>query len=296
MIDLDKLIDSAATDVRRSIRSDIAPTPSTIARRAGRRAVLIVAVSFLAVGLGGVAVLASLGSGDPVATESSDGLITSEMILEDGVVTEAEYHAGAEGVVACLVAAGFDAEVDFDDPSGHASFSTNGGPADNDAFFSCDEKHLSYNVSLGWSAALGQIDLAKERERIVATFACVEAETGLDFGEVVYDEFDFRTEQGQQSYEAAFEYQDHEPWSMCNNELGYEAEVQAETEALLECVESRTGEDFGELSYDPETGHLTEEASQAIKAAFHYDGDESWEACQKELGFWPYSGSNQPGG
>ncbi len=289
MTDLDKLIESAANDDTNSVRKRVNATTSTLARRAAQRTIVIIAMSLVAVGLGGAAVLATLGSGRQLASENPDELITSEVILEDGVVSEEEYRAGPEAVVVCLTDAGFEAAVDFDDLTRHASFFSSGGPADNDAFFACDEKHLSYNVSLGWSAALGQVDLKEERERTVAAFGCVEAQTGLDFGDVVYNEFNFRTEQGQQSYNAAFEHEDHGPWLVCNNQLGYEAEVQAETEALLECVEKKTGEDFGELSYDPETGHLTEEASDVANAAFHYDDDRTWAACQKELGFWPYN-------
>ncbi len=284
MKSLDDLLDKAASDVRANVRTGANPDVSTIRRRTRRRTVAIVVVPLLL--LVGAAVVLAVPNGVPVSSEDGTELITSVEILEDGVVTEAEYTAGAEAVVACLQDAGLDAEVIWDDPSRHASFL--GG--DDETTFRCFEKHLSHNVSLGWSAALGQLDLDELREEAVAVFGCVEARTGEEFGELTYDEFGYLTEQGQLAHDAAFEYQDHEPWAACRNELGYDAAAQAETEALVECVEEKTGEDFGELSYDEETGQLTEEGHLSVRNALSYQDHGPWEACQQELGFWPYVG------
>lgn len=290
MTDLEKQFESAVSAARSSVRAVSAPDPSTMSRRALRRTFTITTMAIVLFGLGTAGLLALVSSDGSVA--GGDSLITSEMILEDGVVTETEYRAGAEAVVACLVAAGYDTKVNFDDPSRHASFWTDHADSQRvqaaEQFFTCEEQHLSYNVSLGWMAAMGQIDLDEERAEIVAVFGCVEAETGVDFGEVVYDQFGFRTEQGQLSYEAAFEHQDHEVWNACHFDLGYTADQQAETEAVFECVETKTGLDFGEIKWD-EVGHLSDEGRAAENAAVHHQNNEVWETCQEELGIWPVS-------
>jgi hypothetical protein len=231
-----------------------------------------------------------------VGLGDSTSLITTEMILEDGVVTEEEYRAGVEAVVACLADAGFEVEADYDNTNGHAGFSGGGdtGPAtleeslDNanpyrTAFDGCLEVHLSLNVSLGWGATLGRIDLGELREETTAVLECVENRTGEDFGELAYDGFGYLTQQGQQTREAAFEFQDHEPWTRCQNDLGYLDRYRAETKAILECVENRTGEDFGELEYD-ESGMLTAEGQQTLRSAVTYQNDVPWNVCAEELG------------
>ena len=175
-------------------------------------------------------------SGGEVAAESTaplntNGRITSEMILEDGVVTEEEYRAGALAVVACLTDAGFEAGVDFDDPSGnptslegHAGFAVdhadNATESANEAFNRCQDLHLSDNVSLGWAALLGQINLEELREETATLVACVEGRTGVDFGELTYDKFGFLTDQGEQTRDAAFEYRVHSFWGECRAEIG----------------------------------------------------------------------------
>ncbi|MFQ5522593.1 MAG: hypothetical protein ACE5F5_03330 [Acidimicrobiia bacterium] len=154
------------------------------------------------------------------------------------MVTEEEYRAGAEAVVSCLAAAGFDVEVSFDRPNGHANFS--GNHADDlreryrTEFGRCIDLHLSENVSLGWAAALGQLNLAEWRRETTEIVACVETRTGRDFGELTFDEFDYLTPQGQQTREAAFEYGDHQPWERCRSDLGLEISSPPETFSTLE--------------------------------------------------------------
>ena len=180
--------------------------------------------------------LTGSGSGSEVAAESSvpvntGNRITSEMILEDGIVTEEEYRAGALAVVACLTDAGFEAGVDFDDPSGdptslegHAAFAVdqadNATESANEAFNRCQDLHLSDNVSLGWAAMLGQLDLEELREETAILVACVEERTGVDFGELTYDKFGYLTDQGEQTRDAAFEYRNHSFWGECRAEIG----------------------------------------------------------------------------
>ena len=208
-----------------------------------------------------------------------DALITSEMILQDGVVTEEEYRWGAEAVVVCLADSGIESAVDFDDSNGHASY-TGGQPEEMER---CLEVHLSANVSIGWSVSLGQVDLDELRQMQTAVVECVEGRTGEDFGQLTYDAFGYPTERGRQTRNAAFEYQDHQPWSACQYELGFLDEVHAQTKAILECVERSTGQDFGDLTYD-DSGTLTEQGQQTLRAAGTYQSDLPWEACQQELG------------
>lgn len=207
-------------------------------------------------------------------------LITSMMILQDGVVTEEEYRLGAEAVVVCLADAGFEYVVDFDDPSGHATYT---GEGSTEEWERCLEVHLSANVSLGWSVSLEQVDLDELRQMQTAVIKCVERRTGEDFGQLTYDAFGYPTERSRQTRNAAFEYQDHQPWSACQYELGFLDEVHAQTKAILECVERTTGQDFGELTYD-DSGRLTEEGQQTLRAASTYQSDLPWEACRQELG------------
>ncbi|MCH8983364.1 MAG: hypothetical protein IH943_04595, partial [Acidobacteria bacterium] len=190
---------------------------------------------------------------------------------------------GAAAMVACYTNAGIEAEVLFES-NGHASFFfPHSGPTVLQANEGCSDLHLSQNVSLGWAAALGEVDLEELRAEATAVTACVEERTGEDFGDLSYDEFGYLTEHGQQTRDAAFEYQDHQPWGRCRNDLGYEEEYKAETRAILECVETRAGEDFGELDFD-DTGHPTEASQLTLRKAGTYQGDQAWEACRTELG------------
>ena len=285
MTDIDQLLEEAASDARKSIHQKAIPQASSIQRRAQRRTAFLATTAVLVIGVVVAGTLVIVQPGSKVASSEDDTLITSEMILEDGVVTEEEYRAGAEALVVCYTAAGIEVEVDFDDSNGHASFFfPRAGPTDFDFDGGCSDMHLSQNVSFGWSAALGQLDLAELREQDTAVVTCVEERTGEDFGDLSYDEYDYLTEQGQQTRDAAFEYQDHQPWGRCRNDLGYEEKYKAESIAILECVETRTGEDFGELEFD-DTGHPTEASQQALNLAYHYQDDQPWESCRTELGY-----------
>lgn len=293
MRDIDHLLDKAGSDVQKSVQERTSPTASTVHRRARRRRVVLVTGWVLVAALGIAGGSLALPRGGDVASSGEEGRITSERILEDGVVSEDEYRAGAQAVVACLGDAGFDREVDFDDPNGHASFFTPSANTDSEyegqyeeyerQFDKCLDAHLSHNVSLGWGAALGQIDLAELQEETTAVTECVEQRTGQDFGELTYDQFGYLTDQGQQTRNAAFEYQDHEPWLRCQNDLGYLEDSKADTRALLECAEERTGENFGELTFD-ETGYPDDESEQTLRDAIEFRDHQVWEACQEELG------------
>lgn len=294
MRDIDQLLDEAGSDVHRSIRETTTPTARTVHRRARRRTAVFATGSVLVVGLALTGVILTLQGGGDVASTGAEGRITSERILEDGVVSEDEYRSGAQAVAACLGDAGFEREVDFDAPNGHASFFTPSSNTDPEyerqfeeyerQFDQCLDAHLSENVSLGWGAALGQIDLTELREETTAATECVEQRTGQDFGELTYDQFGYLTDQGRQTKDAAFEYQDHEPWKRCQNDLGYLEDNKAETRATLECVEERAGKDFGELTFD-ELGNPDEESRQTLRAAIEHQDHQLWEACQEDLGF-----------
>lgn len=252
-----------------------------VAALAGFGAVLVVGALTLLV------INDSSGGSDGNVASNPDALITSEMILEDGVVTEEEYRAGAEAVVVCLADAGIESVLDFDGPNGGASFlnpQSEGFPTSNlEEIDRCSDLHHSQNVSLGWMVTLGLLDLEELREEQTAVMVCVEERTGEDFGGLSYDRFGYPTEQGRQTVRAASEYQDDEPWGRCKNDLGYEDQYKTETRALLECVEKRTGEDFGELDFDA-TGHPTEEGSQTVRAATAYQSSVPHNACVEELG------------
>ena len=71
----------------------------------------------------------------------------------------------------------------------------------------------------------------------------------------------------------------------CQNDLGYLDEMRADTKAILECIEKRTGEDFGELTYD-DTGWLDEEGLLTQRAATTYQNDVPWNTCVEELGLY----------
>jgi len=98
---------------------------SNAADRGRMRLMLVMAAVVTAtIGLGVAAGLRGTDVGLSAAV--GNDLITSEMILEDGVVTEAEYRAGAHAVISCLTAVGLDAEVDFDNANGHAAITGQG--------------------------------------------------------------------------------------------------------------------------------------------------------------------------
>ncbi len=286
MTDVEHLLESAADDVRTTVGDEVVADSTSIPRR-GRRRVLVRSslAGLLAVG-GGLTVATMVGSDDSATTISSgDGLVTSEMILQDGLVTEAEYRAGAEAVVSCLAGAGIEATVDFDDPNRHASFSrpSSGLAVESDRHFErCLDRHLAAPVSLGWAAALGQIDLERFHGETIATFDCVEQRVGVDFGELVFDEAGGLSSDSQRARDAAFEHDDHGPWMRCQDELGFTADSKAETEAVFECVERTTGEDFGELTYGA-SGALDDAGQQALRAAAGHLGDVPWALCLEQL-------------
>jgi hypothetical protein len=287
MRDLDQMLDRAGADVQNAVRERTSPTPSKVHRRVRRLRVVSVTGWVLIAGLviGGGSRF--LGGGADLASPGEDGLITSEMILEDGVVTEDEYRAGALAVAACMADAGFDTEADFDDANGHASFFTPSSddttPGYDEHFERCLDAHLSENVSIGREAALGHVDLAELREETTAVTGCVEQRTGQNFGDLVFDEFGYLTPQGQQTRDAAFEYQDHEPWLRCQNDLGYLEDYKTDTRALLECVEERTGQDFGDLTFG-ETGYPDAESEETLRDAQDFQDHQVWETCREDLG------------
>ena len=229
MTDLDQLLENASTDVKMSLRTVSTPSPEKIHRRAQRRsATRATAAVVLVVSLGASAWLLSRGS-DGYLGLGGDALITSEVILQDGVVTEEELRAGAEAVVACLADAGFEAEVNFDEVDGSddlsgrvdgwPGFTGDVAPGSSEASDRCLDVHLSNNVLLGWGVTIGRLDLDQLRAEDNALVECVERLTGVDFGEVAHDDFGYLTNDGQQTRDAAFEYQDHEPWQTCKEEL-----------------------------------------------------------------------------
>jgi hypothetical protein len=228
MGDLEQLLRRASSDLQGGVRGPATVTSSGIERRARRRKLSLSAAVTLLVILIGAGMLFAAEPAVDVAGQDGGRLITSDEILSDGVVTEAEYRAGAEAVVACLAKAGFEVEVSFDSPRGGATFSYDGDlrgrDGENEEFDRCMNLHLSENVALGWAATLGQLDISELRQEISAVVACVEAKTGEDFGELTFDEFDYLTAQGQEVRDAALEYQEHEPWEECYSELGLEPE------------------------------------------------------------------------
>jgi hypothetical protein len=285
MTDIDQLLDKAASDARKSVRPKAPPQSSDIERRARRRYALLATTSVLVIGVVTAATLLIVQPGGEVASSEDEALITSELILEDGVVTEEEYRAGALAVAVCATNAGIETEVTFDDVDGSPEWFTNDAPTEKPGpLEECFETHLSHNVSLGRAAALGRLDLEELRGEDTAVVSCVEERSGEDFGDLNYDKFGYLTEQGQDTRDAAFEYEDHQPWGRCRNDLGYEEDQKAENRAIFECVEAGTGEDFGELEFD-DTGHLTQASQQTLNLAFHYQDDQPWETCRIELGY-----------
>lgn len=207
--------------------------PALVAPAAALLVLLIAAPTlWLATRPGGQPDPATSASNPSVSPADSGALMTSEQILEDGIVTKDEYRAGVAAVVSCLKDAGFDAGATFDEPnSGTSSLSGRAGfwvdhsdearEAATEAMNRCHELHLSHNVGLGWSVALGELDLEALGEEFAATLECVETRTGQDFGDLTFDEYGYLTEQGQQTKDAAFEYQDHQPWETCRHDLGF---------------------------------------------------------------------------
>lgn len=100
MTDLDRLLDEASSDVRRSVRRKGSASPVTFRRKSHRRAFVLAVTSVLAVGATAILVTGDQRGLGPL--QGSGTRITSEVILSDGVVSEAEYRAGADAVVSCL--------------------------------------------------------------------------------------------------------------------------------------------------------------------------------------------------
>lgn len=222
MTDLDRLLDEASSDVRRSVRRKGSASPVTFRRKSHRRAFVLAVTSVLAVGATAILVTGDQRGLGPL--QGSGTRITSEVILSDGVVSEAEYRAGADAVVSCLADAGVGAELEYGTDR-HASFfipddGTNEVHRSNEQLQQCRDLHLSDNVALGWAATLGQVDLEQHRFETTARVACVEERAGTDFGELTFDRFGYLTEQGRQTKHAAMELQDHRLWEACGEELG----------------------------------------------------------------------------
>lgn len=105
--------------------------------------------------------------------------LTPREILDDGVVTESEYHGAALDVLTCLEAEGVDAGLAFD-ASGFASFTTRGEIEE--IFEQCHGRHMGA-VATAWAD-----QNAPSREREIAFYNevvdCVEEQVGQDYGEV----------------------------------------------------------------------------------------------------------------
>lgn len=286
MTDLDQLLDEAASDVQPSIREKTTPTGQIVRRRAQRHTLILATGWMLVAGLAVAGTLVVFtGEGDLASTEDQ---ITSEVILEDGVVTEAEYQAGAQAVADCMTEAGFETRLVEQDTDGYFGFFTpspfDTKPGYTEQWEHCRELHLSRNVMHGYGATLGDVDLAELRDETTTVFDCVERSTGQDFGELTYDDFGYLTDEGWQNRDAAFEHQDHEPWLKCHSDLGYADEYKTRTKAVFECVEQKAGQDFGELTFN-EFGQPTRDSQQALQDAMSAQGGhELWETCSEELG------------
>lgn len=216
MSDIERQLDKAASDVEASMSRKAGQRPSDFERRSRSRMATMIVTSVLVLAVGTAAVALTLGSVAETDSQSAAATTTGDSILDDGIVTEDEYRGAVAGVVACAADQGLELLVDFNDSNGHASFS---GRGDGDRLDSCFEENLTNNVSLGWSVALGDLDLEEIRKNDIATFACVEQATGEDFGELSCDKFGYSTTQGQAAHDLAFEYQDHESWIACRGEI-----------------------------------------------------------------------------
>ncbi len=287
MIDLDRVLEAAAHDVRSGVERIASGDASAIARRARRHSFVAAAAAVIAIALVGGVVVTAMSPRGPVAPADGESIVNGEQILEDGVVTEEEYLRAVDAHIACLADAGLEAVAEFDDPSGHASFfvaDSEGSPgAHAEAKERCFAQLDFQNVSLGRAAALGQLDLAELQDQEVATVECVEERTGIDFGDPTHDEYGFPTPEGRQTIEAAMDHDDHRVWMSCRNDLGFLAELHAEEQAILDCVEQRTGQDFGDITYDADGFH-TPEGQSTLREAVSYQDDEPWNACERELG------------
>lgn len=172
--------------------ADASPEPPLIdpSRHGQRRPAPIVALVggfaavLLIVGAAAGWMLANVGDdATTVATSSlpatGEAAPTKQEILADGVVTEAEYRAAVQGVVACMDARGFETLVEYDS-SGIAGFNSYGdGVAD--FFDACFEGQLG-SVALAWASqnASSEDDIAFYND----VLDCVEAETGESYGDV----------------------------------------------------------------------------------------------------------------
>ena len=222
---LERTLERAGEQVRNAITIGDTPHGSTIRHRATRRrwTLAVVAVTAVLVG-GGIATRAGITS--PAARSGDlDALITREDILADGVVTEDEYRAAAQAVVTCHASGGFVTQVAFDDPDGHASFSSAtrlrslDRAEKNRHFEDCLRRFLPPAVSLGWASTLGQVDLDVWRHDVTTLHACVLDATGLPIGALAFDEHGFLTRVGQDRMDTVMEYGDHEPASTCIDRL-----------------------------------------------------------------------------
>ncbi len=226
MTDLDQLLEKASSEVQKGLRTVTSPSAVTIRRRARRHRILVgLAVFVVVVGLGASVVVAGEGSDSNVAS-GPDGLITTEMILEDGFVTEEEYRAGAEAVVACLSDAGYEGSVEYDE-GGNAILGYNGGgEADTEGFSvweRCSETHFGNKVDYLRDVQRGEADPEKRVAYETAIFECVETRTGRDLGEVSFDSDGFPTPEGQKALERAlFAEEDHTSWMACLDGLDLE--------------------------------------------------------------------------
>ena len=211
---------------------DPVPLPDTPSRRSPTRfrKPLVAALAGFGVVLlvGAVTLIATNDNpvGAPGDPPDPDALITSEIILEDGIVTEEEYRAGADAMVACLAAAGYQVEAHYDG-GGYVGFSGGDtGPVTleesldetepyNTTFDRCFETHLGDKAFFLRGVQRGEIDPERRAAHIVAHIQCVEERTGKDFGEVTFDSDWFLTPEGEQTDQAAFQEQDEQPWDEC---------------------------------------------------------------------------------
>ncbi|GBE23858.1 hypothetical protein BMS3Bbin02_00123 [bacterium BMS3Bbin02] len=81
-------------------------------------------------------------------------------------------------------------------------------------------------------------------------------------------------------------------WSVSLGDVDLD-EMRNDAAARLACVENRTGQDFGELTYD-EFGYPTPMSQATMEAALDYQEHEPWNACSKELFPERWSGAQEP--
>jgi len=227
MTDLDQLLEKAGADAQKSVRTISTPSAVTIQRRARRHRITAAAAGVALIGgIGVSAMLLSSESAGPVASDP-DVLITTEMILEDGVVTEEEYRAGAEAVVACLADVGVEGWVEYDEGGNVILGYSGGGPLGETGLSvmeRCSETHFGQKVGYLRRVQRGEADPERRVVYETAIFDCVEARTGRDFGEVSFDSDGFPTPEGEQALERAlFAEEDHESWVECLHEIDVES-------------------------------------------------------------------------